>query len=184
MDVLDAIRLRRSVKPLDMKPDPVDRRLIQHMLDAANWAPSHRHTEPWRFVIFEGDARIELAEKVVDNLGLAGADPARRAAIAKMTAPPVVIAIVCQSSTMPKVVAHEEIISTGIAVQNMHLAARALGLGAFWTSGAKAFDPQMADFLGLSPPAQCLGFLYVGYPKAGWPSATRGPIDDKVQWRR
>ncbi len=189
MDVFDAIALRRSVKPLAMKPDPVDRRSIEAMLEAGNWAPSHRHTEPWRFIVFEGDARVRLAEQVVTNMTddrappIPDDDPRRVNVIAKMTAPPVVVAIVCQTSTLPKVIEHEELISTGIAVHNMHLAARAMGLGAFWTSGAKAFHPKMAEFLGIEPPARCLGFLYVGYPKDQWPASPRGAVADKVHWR-
>ena len=58
MDLFDAIRLRRSIKPEKMKPDPVPRALLDRMLEAANWAPSHGLTEPWRFVVHTGDARF------------------------------------------------------------------------------------------------------------------------------
>lgn len=200
MDVFEAIAGRRSIKPLDMKPDPVDRRLIERLLQAANWAPSHRHTEPWRFIVFEGESRRALADAVVSTLpqvsspaesskvasgdtAIQAEHPKRAATHAKFLRPPVVIAIICQPSQLPKVIAHEEVASTAIAVQNLHLAAHALGLGGFWTSGNKASHPRMATFLGIEAPAECLGFFYVGWPSVRMPQGKRGPFHDKVVWR-
>lgn len=188
MDVFDAIRLRRSIKPQHIKPDPVDRARIERVLEAGNWAPSHGKTEPWRFVVFQGEARRALAEAVVATMAKPGEtipadDPRRTDTLAKMTQPPVVIAIVVSPSTNPKIVDHEEVISTGIAVQNMALAARAMGLATYWTSGAKAFAPSMQSFLGLTAPARCLGFFYLGWPQIPWPEGERRPALEKVTWR-
>ena len=58
----DAILQRRSMGLSRLKPDPVDRALIEQMLEAANWAPSHGDTEPWRFTVFAGAGRAVLAE--------------------------------------------------------------------------------------------------------------------------
>jgi len=187
MDVFDAIRLRRSVKPLDMKPDPVPRAMLERLLEAANWAPSHRVTEPWRFIVFTGDARIALGETAARTLSPDGeldpSHPKQSSTIAKMSHAPVVIAIVCQPSTLPKVVEHEEIISTAIAAQHIQLGARAMGLGSYWSSGDKIEHPRMAEFLDIAAPARCLGFLFVGWPRVEWPEGSRRPIADKVAWR-
>ncbi|MFO0724819.1 MAG: nitroreductase [Myxococcota bacterium] len=188
VDVFDAIRLRRSLKPELLKPDPVDRALLERLLEAANWAPSHGLTEPWRFIVFQGEARRGLLDAVVETMQNPGegripdADPRRTGMAAKMLNAPVCIAIICQASPSPKIVEHEEIASTAMAVENMHLAARALGLGAFWTSGKKAFAPSMAAFLGIEAPARCLGFFYVGWPNVPWPEGARKPWQDKVRW--
>jgi nitroreductase len=189
MEAVEAIRSRRSIKPDKMKPDPVDRALLEQMLDAARWAPTHGMSEPWRFVVFEGEARRDLARAVVATSAKEGEvveenDARYQKAMRNFCTPPVVIAIVCTPSTSPKIIAHEEVISTGIAVQNMMLTAREMGLGTYWTSGEKAFHPLMAKFLGITPPSKCLGFLYVGWPAIPWPEGTRHPIDDKVTWRR
>ena len=84
MDVFSAIENRRSIKPLDLSDAPVPRDLIQKVLDAANWAPSHRHTEPWRFKVYLGDARIRLAEAVASTLPAAESSKATTT-IKKMT---------------------------------------------------------------------------------------------------
>jgi nitroreductase len=189
MDVIEAIEKRRSIKPEQMKPDPLDRALVERLLRAANWAPSHGHTEPWRFVVFTGDARRDLLEAVASTMTdpgqdrLSDDDPRRQKLVKKMLNAPVIIAIVVQPDPNPKIVPHEEIIATAIAVHNMHLAARALGLGAFWTSGAKVFHPKLAAFLGLTPPAHCIGLFYVGWPAIPWPESERGPVEEKVTWR-
>ena len=55
--VYSAILNRRSMGLSRLKPDPVDHALIEQMLEAANWAPSHGDTEPWRFTVFAGEGR-------------------------------------------------------------------------------------------------------------------------------
>jgi nitroreductase len=181
MNVFEAIEKRRSIKPEQMKTDPVDRALVERLLRAANWAPSHGHTEPWRFVVFTGAARADLCNAVAH--GLRDDDPGRLKLKRKMSLAPVVIAIVVQPDPNPKIIPHEEIAATAMAVQNMHLAARSLGLGAFWTSGAKVEKPALLEFLGFAPPARCIGLFYVGWPAIPWPEGERGPVEDKVQWR-
>jgi nitroreductase len=189
METFDAIRSRRSIKPDKMKPDPVDRAALERIFEAARWAPTHGMTEPWRFIVFEGDARKQLANAVIETMAkdgevIAENDARREKAIKNFTTPPIVVAIVCQASTNPKIVEHEEVISTAIAAHNMMLAAREMGVATYWTSGDKAFHPRMAKFLGIAPPAKCLGFMYVGWPAISWPDGTRTPITDKVTWRR
>jgi nitroreductase len=189
MDVLDAIRLRRSIKPEKMRPDPVDRALLDQLFEAANWAPSHGLTEPWRFVVFTGPGRTEIHRAMVETLAEPGSpppgddDPRVQKLAEKNFNAPVIVAIVCQTSPSPKIVEHEEIASTAIAVHNLHLLARAMGLAAFWSSGQKAFDPRVARALELEAPARCLGFLYLGWPGVPWPEGRRGPAAEKVRWR-
>lgn len=186
MDIFDAIRLRRSVKPEKMRPDPIPRATLDRLFDAANWAPSHGHTEPWRFVVHTGDARRTLADAICRACDLASVsddDPRRQKILLKTSTAPVIIAIVCATSTNPKIVEHEEIASTAIAVHNLHLAARAMGLAAFWSSGKKAFADVIAEHLGIEAPHRCLGFLYVGYPAEPWPESARGDVAAKIAWR-
>lgn len=190
MDVLEAIRNRRSIRPEQMDPSrPVPRATLETLLEAANWAPSHGHTEPWRFIVFEGEARRGLFEAAVSTVvdpsepPPGPEDPRRTKLEEKMLVPPVIIAIVCAPSESPKILEHEELASVAIAVQNLHLAAFALGLAGFWTSGKKAFDARVARFLGLSGRQRCLGFFYLGWPAVPWPVGERGPWQDKVSWR-
>lgn len=189
MDIFDAIEKRRSIKPEHMKPEPVDTKLIERLLEAANWAPSHGLTEPWRFTVFTGDSRLELIEAICRGLAGEGQDtlpedsPMRKKLTHKLTTCPVTITIGVSPSDKPGIIDHEEHSSVAMAVQNMHLAAQALGLAGFWSSGKKAFSPEVAQFLGLEAPARCLGFFFVGYPAIPWPEGKRRPWQEKVEWR-
>src|SRR6185295_18144463 len=60
--LLDAIRERRSLALKQLSPEPIALESIQLMLEAANWAPSHGQTEPWRFSVFAGAGRRGLIE--------------------------------------------------------------------------------------------------------------------------
>src|SRR5215204_7169474 len=64
--ILEATRLRRSFSLKDLSPEPIDLADVQAMLEAANWAPSHGHTEPWRFTVFAGAARRALSQAFGD----------------------------------------------------------------------------------------------------------------------
>src|SRR6476659_2424169 len=58
--LLHIIRHRRSFGLKDLAPDPIPREQIELMLEAANWAPTHGKTEPWRFTVYSGEGRRGL----------------------------------------------------------------------------------------------------------------------------
>ncbi len=60
MDVRRAITTRRSVGRV--KPDPVPKEKVEEILESAIHAPNHKITEPWRFHVFSGKGRGELAK--------------------------------------------------------------------------------------------------------------------------
>ena len=56
MSIVETIQNRRSIFPKQMSGEQVPQEVIDKMLELANWAPTHRHTEPWRFKVYSGDA--------------------------------------------------------------------------------------------------------------------------------
>jgi nitroreductase len=185
--ILHVIRQRRSFGLKDLRPDPIPREQIDLVLEAANWAPTHGKTEPWRFTVYTGEGRRELGAALGEayRLGTPPAkfDPAGQAVQRdKVWQAPVWISVGVVLGTNPKIPDLEEIMAVASAVQNMQLLAAGLGLGSKWTSGLTAVHPHTAGVVGLTPPAQLLGFLYLGYPAAPWPLGVRRPIADKVRW--
>jgi nitroreductase len=188
--LVDAIRTRRSIPLKQLSPEPIDLDTIALMLEAANWAPSHGQTEPWRFSVFAGDGRRGLSAAfgaAYRQIAGAGCDPAaERAQSDRIWQAPVWISLGMLPALDERGAARmpewEELIAVGSAVQNAHLVATALGLGCKWTSGAVAIHPHVARFVGLEPPARLLGFLYVGRPAVALPTGTRRPLDEKVKW--
>jgi nitroreductase len=183
----DVLKNRRSINLRDLLPDPIAPTCLEQMLEAANWAPSHGHTEPWRFTVFAGEARRKLGEVLAEAYRLV--TPAERFDAAGMAftrdrvlLAPVWISIGMEPDAVKTMPEWEEISAVAMAVHNMHLMACSLGLGCKWSSGATSRHPHVAQFLGLQPPAQLLGFLYVGKPAKAWPLGQRRPMADKVHW--
>lgn len=62
MDVLDAIKGRRSIRCY--KEDPIPDELIQKILEAARWAPSGGNIQPWKFIVVRDRILLDLLKKV------------------------------------------------------------------------------------------------------------------------
>ena len=185
------IQHRRSIKPVDMDTTrSVEKELLLKMLENANYAPSHGLTEPWRFTVFQGESRQELAtalQQIYQQITPAGEfreDKMKKLGDNPLLAP-VVITIGMVQRSNGKIPELEEVEAVACAVQNMHLTASAAGLAAFWSSPPLLGSPQFAQWLGLQDGDRCLGLFYVGWPKAGftWPKAVRRPYEEKVTWR-
>ena len=177
---------RRSSGLSKLKPDSVDRRLIERMLEAANWAPSHGDTEPWSFTVFTSDGRAKLAElflaaQAVDHSPI---DPA--AAQKRAYAAPVWISIGLKPQLREdgnlRMPFEEELMAVACAVQNLHLMAQSQGLAGMWHSKGSSIHPEVARGLGLEPPSRLLGFFMCGWPAVENLNGTSRPISDKVTW--
>ncbi|WP_282941452.1 nitroreductase [Paenibacillus sp. RC67] len=187
MPLWEAIKDRRSVGRV--KQDPVDISLIETLLEAANWAPSHHATEPWRLFVMTGGGRQALADAYADIAAEAAPNAVyeelqtlRRKAGDKAFRAPVVIAVAVSPSTAPNVNRMEEFAAAHSAVQNMLLTAHALGLGAIWRSGEPAYHPRMKQAFGLTESEAVVGLIYVGYPDMQQMSGKRKPVTDKTVW--
>ena len=183
--LLAAIRDRRSFGLKDLSPDPIDGLLVEQILEAANWAPSHGKTEPWRFVVYSGDARRIVSDAFgtafrLLNTGERYSASGEQAQRERASQAPVWVALGMQPD--PKMPEWEELIAFGSAVQNAQLMASALGLGSKWTSGAVAIHPHVAEAVGFAPHTQLFGFLYIGLPAIPWPEGKRRPLAEKVRW--
>lgn len=187
MDILEAIRTRRSIGRV--KPDPVDRQLVEQVLEAAVYAPNHFLTAPWKFIVLTGEGRNRLgkAYAAIQEESMEDAStPENQAKLINSHnnafRAPVVIVIVVQVSDRPRVVPIEEYASTHAAVQNMLLTAHAQGLGAVWRTGDAAYHPKMKESFGLSDHEHVAGFIYLGHPDLVPPPRKYPSITDKAIW--
>lgn len=188
MDVMELIRTRRSVgKMTDQMPS---RTAVEQLLEAATWAPNHHVTEPWRFVVVAGDARIELgavmAQSKIDRRlaeGRVSAPGEFEALQKKELRSPVIIAVGVEPGDRTGHGEHEDALAGAAAVQNMLLAAHGLGLAAMWRTGDAAFDPAVRAHLGFSERATIIGFVYLGYPAIQPARARHTPASELTTWR-
>jgi nitroreductase len=165
MDVLDAIRTRRTVKHYRPEPVPID--VLERILEVARWAPNHRQTEPWRFRVLGSHAQSQLKQAAGG-----GAEKLERA-------PTLVVA-----SFVPSVLelhAHEDEQAAACAVYAVLLAARAEGLASYWrTPGVLRTDEGRAA-VGLGEDERVLGLLHFGEPDGELPAPPRrSALDDYV----
>lgn len=187
MQVNEAIMRRRSIGRV--KPDPVDKALIEQMLTAAVCAPNHYKTEPWRFFVMTGQGRKVLGQAYAAIAREEMDDPdseenlkALQKQEEKAFRAPVIIAVAVQPSEDQRVKRIEELAAVHAAIQNMLLTAHALGLGAIWRTGSPAYHPKMKQAFGLKGDSELAGLIYVGYPLHLLPESERPSFVDKTQW--
>jgi nitroreductase len=187
MDVFEAIKNRRSIGKI--KPEQIKLEIIETLLEVATWAPNHHHTEPWRFFVLTGEGRRPLGRTLVEISKEKMEDPTTeenqlklRKAEEKPFRAPVIITVAVTPSDNPRVERVEEIGAVNAAIQNLLLAAYALGLGAIWRSGLPAYHPKMKKLFGLQEKDEILGFVYLGYPNMDQLRGRRTSFEEMTPW--
>lgn len=186
----EIISERRTIKPDQFTGEKVDDLIIQQLLDSANWAPTHGYTEPWRFTVFTEDGLAKLGDFLADyDQPNKEAEDFNQMRYDRLRNSPLkcshVIGIGMKRGDNPKIPEIEEICATAMAVQNMWLTAHALGLGSYWSTGAKAFSSEMRNLFGLGENDLSLGLFFIGKPAIANPKGRRiSKIEDKTTWVR
>jgi nitroreductase len=188
-DVNELIRLRRSSFPRQYAAGKkVPDEIIGQMLENANWAPSHKQTEPWRFTVFTGEGLKQFAAFQANRYKATAGPAFAGDKYEKLLSNPLrcshIISIGMKrhaGNGLPEV---EEIAAVACAVQNMHLTATAYQLGCYWTTGGVTYDESAKAFFGLGASDKLLGFFYVGVIAVPSPMGKRGPVTEKVNWVR
>jgi nitroreductase len=185
-ELSELIANRRSIFPNMYNNEPISDEMIWEILNAANWAPNHRKTEPWRFKVFRKQALERLSIYLSDYYEKhTPAEKFSQRKYDKTKGKPLrsdcVIAICMQRNQEELVPEWEEIAALGCAVQNMWLSCTANGIGAYWSSPASATNAQ--SFLELGEGERCLGLFYMGnWDQIEVKSDRKSPIEDKVVW--
>ncbi|MGM0943911.1 MAG: nitroreductase family protein [Bacteroidota bacterium] len=192
-EVTKIIRGRRSMFVAQFKEnDPVDDSVIEEMLENANWAPTHKLTQPWRFIVYTGEGLKKFANyqaEMYKSRAAKNGTPFIEATYQKFKENPLkashVIAILMKRTENSGIPVMEEIAAVSMAVQNMYLTASAYGLAAYWGTGGPTFWPEAREDFGLEGEDMLMGFFYVAKPASDrWPTGKREPIADKVGWIR
>lgn len=178
------IKRRRSVFPASYTAEQIPDEVISQILESANYAPTHKLTQPWRFTVITGTAKAKLGAEL--------------GAIYRQTVPPTaflqkkfnsfaektnqaacIIAIQVQLHP-DQIPEWEELAATACAVQNMALTAESLQVGAYWSS--PPLIEGLGNFLDLRENEKCYGLFYMGYHNDPPRDANRTPMTNKVTW--
>ena len=178
---------RRSTKPAAFNGKKIEDQHIRQLLELANWAPSHGLTEPWRFVVYSGDAvrqfchqHAEQYRQITPPDKFAEAKYEKQAHNGDLASH--LILVYMKRGSNPNIPALEELCATAAAANNILLGAEALGIAVLWSTGGTVLQPVMKEYLGLGPDDALLGLLYLGYTDEPRRPGKRVPVTDKTIW--
>jgi nitroreductase len=173
MDVLEAIKTRRSIGKVS--GDVTDAQLAI-LVEAGLWAPNHKLTDPVRYIALRGDARARLGAAWARDAATLepppGVEPGAfvEKGQRKPLRAPVLLVVVLRVDTDP-VVAEEDAATAAAAVQNVLLAAHALGLGGVWRTGGMVHSAAVRAELGVGENERISGIVYLGVSAMATPIA-------------
>lgn len=184
MTIFDSIRARRSIKEFTGRP--VSREEIERLLEAAVHAPNHRMTEPWRFYVLGPEARRGYGAALGARKAKRVEDPQAAAEVTrkvedKHAALPAMLAVSVVLAEDPEV-REEDVAATYMAIQNLMLAAPALGLGTHLKTGAVMNDPRARAAVGVSEKERIVATLEIGEPAGDVPAKPRKPAPSLTTW--
>jgi len=178
------IRSRRSIFPPSYIKKEIPREIINNILENANFAPTHKLTEPWRFSVFTGEGLNKLAgfftERYRNVTPPEAFSQAKYDAAGEKVFKSSCVIVINMEVHPEKIPEWEEVASVACAVQNMWLTATAYGIGSYWSS--PAILKELGAFLGLPENQKSLGLFFMGYHDAHETPARRTPIEDKITW--
>jgi nitroreductase len=181
------MRMRRSIYPANYSGEEVPREWVEHILEDANWAPSHHHTEPWRFKVFTGKGLETFGQRHAELYRrITAAENFQQRKYDKLKDKPLLcshlIAICMKRDTSGRVPEVEEVMAVAAAVQNLHLSATAHGLGGYFSTGGLIGHPGIKEILGLEPDEQCMGLFHLGRPTTWYSTERKSPASMKTVW--
>jgi nitroreductase len=182
-EAIDLLTSRRSVKPIELNgPGPTAPELST-LLTVASRVPDHGKLTPWRFIVFEGEARLKAGDAIAavfrDKRLDATPDQVEHER-RRLSRAPLVIAVVSRAGPHVKIPEWEQIMSAGAAATSLVFAAHALGFAASWLTEWYAYDRRVLDALGVGLEERIAGFVHIGRQAKVIEDRPRPPLDQIV----
>jgi nitroreductase len=185
---IDLLLSRRSVSANALTEPGPDAAEIELMLRAASRVPDHKKLVPWRFILFQGEARAAFGKILA---GICAAEDKEANAFRLETESkrflraPLVIAVISRVVENKAAPEWEQVLSCGAACQNLTLAANALGYGTQWITEWYGYSEGVRRALKLAENERVAGFVYIGTAKEKPEERERPKLDDIVTaWSR
>jgi nitroreductase len=182
-DALALLKTRRSVKPMELTgpgPNPAE---LETLLTIATRVPDHGKLAPWRFIVFDGEAREKAGEIIAQVF--AGAHPDATAEQInferkRLARAPLVVAVISRAAPHVKIPEWEQQLSAGASAMALVAAAHALGFAASWITEWYAYDRAVLERLGLAAHERIAGFVHIGRPVRAPEDRDRPRLSDLV----
>jgi nitroreductase len=165
-ETLELLLRRRSAKAAMLsEPGPTQAQL-ETILTAATRVPDHKKLEPWRFIVFEGEARAAFGRVLLKACLAEDKETPSAARLeterTRFLRAPTVVAVISRVTPNPAAPEWEQVLSCGAACFNMCLAANALGFGTCWITEWYSYSAAVRAALQLGPNERMAGFVYIG----------------------
>ena len=182
------VQQRRSVYPQDYTGERVDDAIVNQIIENARWAPTHKVTEPWRFIVFtkEGIHAFAKEQSEVYRAVTTADGTFKDANYQKLLTKPLlsshIIVVIMKRDERRSVPEIEEAGAVFCAVQNMYLTAAAYGVGGYLSTGGITYFDQAKESFGLEKDDRIIGFFHLGVPKKVYPEGRRKPLGEICHW--
>ena len=180
LELIDAIRGRKSIRRF--KDRPVSMELVREVLDAANYAPSAKRGEQWRFTVLTGGSKDAFVaffdaelDKFIEEHGVKEAGSSKNSCRIMGEAP--VLVIVWNSGEHGWITEEH---SVAAAIHNMLLRAYDLGLGSLWIGDVYYAYEAIRGYFGKD--WKLSGAVSLGYADGEGSSFTRKTIDEVAEF--
>jgi nitroreductase len=167
MDAIDLLKTRKSVSTSFLAPPGPDAAELTEILTIASRVPDHGKLTPWRFIVFEGAARLDAGSKIAEVFRLNRPDATADQVTFesnRLARAPLVVAVVSRAGPHVKIPEWEQVLSAGAAATSLVMAAYALGFAASWLTEWYAYDRRVLDALGVKTDERVAGFVHIGKP--------------------
>jgi nitroreductase len=176
--------MQRSSAPIPelREPAPGDED-IRAMLRIATRVPDHGRLEPWRFILYRGEARQRVGEQlaaIAERLEGPLSEGRRQQELARFARAPLVIGVIHSPKQNPKIPQWEMLLSGGAVAMNLLHAAHALGYGANWITNWYSDKEEARTILGLAPHERVVGFVHIGTFDGAAPERPRPDVEKLV----
>ncbi|CAL2074583.1 nitroreductase [Tenacibaculum sp. 190524A02b] len=183
------IRGRRTHYASDFSEEKISKELIEEIVTNAIWAPTHKLTQPWRFVVLEGKHHENLGNYMANYYRERYTEEEfsnqRFEETKQYPKNATLIVLIMERSKRVKIPEWEEIAAVSSAVQNMWLSCTSLKIGAYWDSG-EATIKYVSEIIDLKDNEKCFGIFYMGYLKKDTLEVNRKrkSITKKLSWQK
>ncbi len=163
--VIDFMLARKSAPINELSGPGPGEEDIQTMIRIASRVPDHGRLAPWRFILYRGDGRREIGDKLAELAESREgplADARREQERTRFSRAPLVIGVVSVPRDNPKIPQWEMFLSGGMAAMNLIIAANALGYATNMITNWYSDVPEGRAILGLAPHEKVVGFVHVG----------------------
>ena len=180
---MDLLLSRRSGSAKAMKEPGPSKEQLAAILKAGARAPDHGKLFPWRFIIFEGQARERFGQMLGEILETEGErerqiDEEKK----RFLRAPLVVGVISSAREQIKIPVWEQELSAGAVCQNLLIAAHASGFIANWITEWYAYHPRVKERLGLKPGERVAGFVYIGTSAVELEERPRPDMDKIVSY--